>query len=114
MMYILNCCVLLHTGDLLLSADVQHLLDMHSRTSKATYGYYFTAFIERLDENGTAIPPDMYKTSADHVDELPYVFGYDLQTEVMLTPYEGQNYRIIDYLSLKHRNELIIMKILYM
>ena len=59
---------------MLFNADSVRQLSIHSSNPSSTYAYYFTenvrdpAFIPRQ-------VPDWLETSADHGDEIPFVFG---------------------------------------
>lgn len=67
--------------------DNIHFLHQHSQGPKNTFGYYFTKYIYGLE----LMPfPEIYKFSADHVEELPYVFGLPLVTDELLSLYKGK------------------------
>ena len=50
------------------------LLEKHSAGSKSTYGYYFTKK-SGLSNRGLWELPLWASVSADHAEEIPYVFG---------------------------------------
>lgn len=81
-------------GDWEMDIDNVHFLDQHSqgqvKVSQGTintFGYYFTKYIH----GAMLFPfPAIYKLSANHVEELPYVFGFPLVTDELLSLYEGE------------------------
>ena len=79
----------------MIKADAHHLLDQHSRGSRATYGYIFRPYI---DTSSFFNISKTYKTSADHGDELAYVFGFPYLNEDILAPYEGTKMSLSRYL----------------
>jgi len=56
-------------------------LQQHSLGNTSTYAYYFTQKYTPDPPNPMGTPPDWLKSSADHGDELPFVFGGPLIRE---------------------------------
>jgi len=50
-------------------------LQQHAAGETATYAYYFTEEYKPDPPNPLWSMPDWLKTSADHADELPFMFG---------------------------------------
>lgn len=57
------------------NADIVRLLESHSAGRKKTYAYTFTELVNLPAEDKPWPNPDWLKVSADHTDELPFVFG---------------------------------------
>ena len=73
-------------GDWGLVVDIIDLLDDHSKGMKSTYGYLFSKYIPGIDVSPSLDP---YKFSANHGDDIPYVFGYPYITDELLSFYGG-------------------------
>jgi len=56
-------------------------LQQHSLGKTSTYAYYFTQKYTPDPPNPMGTPPDWLKSSADHGDELPFMFGGPLIRE---------------------------------
>jgi len=53
-------------------------LQQHAAGETATYAYYFTEEFKPDPPNPLWSMPDWLKTSADHGDEIPFMFGCTL------------------------------------
>lgn len=69
-----------------MAADAVRFLDKHSQGDKVTYGFIFSEYIRGAE---TYPFPEMYKFSAEHGEELPFVFGFAYITDELLSLYEG-------------------------
>ena len=66
-------------GAVVIKIPVVQLLQLHSSISSngcGTFGYEFQK--KRSSKTQIAKSPDWLRTGANHVDEIPYVFGYPL------------------------------------
>lgn len=78
------------SGELNFNEDQVRLLTAHSSGEKSTYGYQFMPYVSPPKENLMWHVPEKLKTTSDHADELPYVFGVPRMTETMFEPYNGE------------------------
>lgn len=71
------------------------LLSSHSRGDKSSYGYQFVPYVTPSIEDLIWYVPEKLKNSADHGDEVNYVFGAAKITKEMLEVYGGKSFEII-------------------
>lgn len=76
-------------GELNFNEDLVHLLLSHSAGDTATYGYHFLPYVTPSKENQFMALPGYLKNSADHADELAYLFGVPWTTDDMSEVYKG-------------------------
>jgi len=80
-------------GEMSFNIDCTRELRAHSSSSKSTYAYYFTELYDAPEAvKGWAVPNGL-KVSADHADEIPFVFGvpYALQNvSALIEAYYGE------------------------
>ena len=69
----------LFAGETQFNADAIRQLQVHSVTDNSTYAYQFSNLFH--SDNGFLNYPSWAKTSADHGEELPFVWGMLLEKE---------------------------------
>lgn len=62
-------------GEMSFNVDCTRKLRAHTSSSKSTYAYYFTELYDAPEAVKGWELPDGLKVSADHADEIPFVFG---------------------------------------
>ena len=67
------------------------LLSSHSRGDKSTYGYQFLPYATQSIEDRLWYIPEKLKNSADHGDEVSYIFGAAKVTKEMSEVYGGKS-----------------------
>lgn len=82
--------MILFPGEFFFNEDHIRLASSHSAGDKVTYTYQFVPYIIPPKDLRLWYVPDKLKTSADHGDELPYVFGTSEVTDDMVQPYSGR------------------------
>ena len=70
-------------------------LRYHSKTPNATYAYYFTNLYNAPKGDAWWYLPPWVKTSADHGDEIPFVWGFATVKENYTQLAAGNDYVLL-------------------
>lgn len=74
-LWTLNPIYFVETGEISFNADSVRQLRAHSQSDKSTYAYYFTNLYHAPPQSGWWDAPVWLKKSADHADEIAFVWG---------------------------------------
>ena len=77
-------------GDHHFRGDIVYNLQEHSLSSKPTYAYYFTERVSIDPKLKIFHRPEWAKTSADHAEDLFYVFGASFLKSEEPTMWQGR------------------------
>ena len=84
-------------GDYHFGVDIVHGLEDHSESAKVTYAYHFTELVQANPDYDLSPSPQYLKYSANHMDELYYVFGTAYMLEYLPNIWKGIDHFLLKF-----------------